>query len=203
MAKDPAHSAVDDQKEYSVATEDLDISNVRNLTAALERTPNGVDAVALATKMGIWTAEAHNNVIARPAYPRNVAELDADSLSNLLSNWTSEFGRIAELLGALNGQLAQLKIRAKGSRAAARSRIRKSYLGDIDAGKNVKLPTSTALNDEAEEDPAVIDIDERLALVELLLAHTSAAKESTGQYLASISREIAYRDAQMKARIYG
>lgn len=186
-----------------MAAEDLDISGVKSLASALERTPNGRDAVALATRLGIWTVGAHNNVDERPAFPRNVSEVDADGLSNLLSAWTSEYGRITELVGALNGQIAQLKIRAKGARAAARSRIRKEYAKDLEGdGKAVKLPSSTALNDEAEEDPAVIDIDQRLALVELLHAHASAAKEATSQYLASISREIAYRDAQMKARMY-
>jgi hypothetical protein len=54
----------------------------------------------------------------------------------------------------------------------------------------------------AEEDPSVVDLLEQSGLLAVLAAHADGAKEATQQYLASISREIAFRDAQMKARIY-
>ena len=57
-------------------------------------------------------------------------------------------------------------------------------------------------NDQADEDPAVIDCIEQQGLLSVLAAHSKAAKEVTQQYLTTISREIAFRDAQMKARLY-
>lgn len=183
--------------EDRVSTEeDLNISGVRSLTQVLERTPNGNDMVVLATKLGIWTAAAHNTVTERRPFPKNLSDMGPNELTNLLAEWTSEFGRITELVGLLNGQKEQLKIRGKSLRAAARSRLRRDH------PKDEKPLASTALNDAAEEDTGVLENDERIALVELLLASATATKEATQQYIGSISREIAYRDAQMKARMY-
>lgn len=173
---------------------DESLRNVKTLQQALERTPNGVDAVALATKLGIWTAESHKATPQRKAFPSNVAALGPNELSDLMAYWTSEFGRINELAGVLVGQRELLKLKGKAARAAARSRLRREK-------SNEKL-SSTALNDAAEEDAAVLEADERLQVVEVLLAQIQAAKEATQQYIASASREISYRDAQMKARMY-
>jgi hypothetical protein len=58
------------------------------------------------------------------------------------------------------------------------------------------------LSDLADEDQAVIDLVEQQGLLGVLSAQASAAKEVTLQYLQTISREISFRDAQMKARVY-
>ena len=65
-----------------------------------------------------------------------------------------------------------------------------------------KHPTSAALNDMVDEDPTVLDLLEQHSLIVVLGAHLGATKEATSQYLASISREISFRDSQMKARVY-
>lgn len=179
-----------------MANEDLNVAGVRSLTHALERTPNGNDVMALATKLGLWSPEMHAGDVTRPAFPKQFSTYGPDELSNLLAQWSSEYGRLLELMGLLNGQKEQLKIKGKSLRASARSRIRKEH------PKDERPLSSTALNDAAEDDPGVLENDERLTLVEVLLASTSAAREATAQYIASISREIAYRDAQMKARMY-
>jgi hypothetical protein len=178
-----------------MSTEDLDLSSIRSLTAALARLPTGTDAVELSKKLGLWTTTAHMEVPERPKFKVNLSELTPDQISNEAGLWTGEFGRITELAGALIGQREQIKIRARKARAEARSRARATSTA-------TKAPTAAAINDLAEEDPSVIDQEERLALVETLLAATSAAKEITQQYLATLSREIAFRDAQLKGRIY-
>ena len=187
----------------TVASEDLQLSGVRTLPQVLARTPNGTDAVELAKRLGLWTGAAHEEIRPRRRFPANLADLTPPQLSNEVAHWTADFGRLTELVGALGGQRNQLRIRAKAVRAEARSKIRRRYADAAAADKAAKMPTASAVTDEAEEDPAVIDVEERLSVVELLLEQTQAAKEATAQFLATLSREISFRGDQMRGRIYG
>lgn len=181
-----------------MASEDLNLTGLKSLQQALERTPTGAAAVLLARRMGIWTASAHNAPDERAPFHKDLSTLEHSQLSRLLGTWTAEYGRIIELNGVLIGQDQALKIELKSAQAAARSRVRR----DREA-KELKPLSVSDLKDTADEDPAVVDLYERATLLVILLASAGAAKEATAQYLASISREIAFRDVQMKARIYG
>ena len=101
-----------------------------------------------------------------------------------------------ELCGAITGQEALLKIQLKSAIAAARGRIRRN---NAEEGKTL---TQKGLEELVAGDPSVLDLVEQTGLLSLLGAHANAAREATGQYLNTISREISFRDAQMKARIY-
>jgi hypothetical protein len=179
-----------------MATEDLNLNGLKSLTQALARTRNGLAAVELATKLGLWSAEAHRDPSVRPSYTRDLSQLTHTQLSDLYGQWTGEFGRITELCGAIAGQEALLRIQIKSAQASARSRIRRAHPADAKP-----LPAQT-LADMADEEPTVVDLLEQNGLLSVLSAHAGAAKEATAQYIASLSREIAFRDAQMKARIY-
>lgn len=178
-----------------MAAEDLNLSGVRSLDQALARTRNGTDAVKLAAKMGLWTEAVHSRPNERPEFPGRISDLTPGQLSDLYARWTAEFGRISEICGAIDAQDGLVRIQLKSVQAAARGRVRRS----LEDGSKV---TQTALNDQADEDPAVIDCIEQQGLLSVLAAHSKAAKEVTQQYLTTISREIAFRDAQMKARLY-
>ncbi len=182
-----------------MALEDLQLPRAHNIGQLLAKTPNGTDAVALARRLGLWTTSAHDTPGERPVFPRHLATLSPPEISDEMAKWTAEFGRITELLGALTGQREQLKIRAKAVRAEVRSNIRKTYRASDDG----KVPTATVIADEAEEHPSVVDVEEKLALVELLIAHTQAAKEATTQFITTLSREITLRDAQIRGKLYG
>ena len=78
--------------------------------------------------------------------------------------------------------------------ARTRAKIRRN-------SEDSKLSQSQ-LNDLAEEDPAVLDIVEQQEIIAIMYAQAIAAKEVTLQYLNTISREISFRDSQMKARVY-
>lgn len=180
-----------------MASEDLSLSGVRTLDQALGRTRNGTDAVKLADRLGLWTSQVHSRANSRPEFPSRISELTPPQLSDLFSTWTAEYGRILELCGVLAGQESLLKLQLKSAQASARARIRRNAT----EGEKTKL-TSTALSDAADEDPAVVDIAEQQALLIVLTAHAGAAREATQQFLTTISREIAFRDAQLKARVY-
>jgi len=178
-----------------MAGEDLNFSNIRSLSAALDRLPTGTDVVELAKRLGLWTTQAHMSVAERPLFKANLADLTHAQISNEAGRWTADFGRITELYGVLIGQREQIKVRLKLARAEARTRVRAAHT-------ETKALTVAAINDQAEEDPAVLDEEQRLALVETLLAQVSATREISQQYLATLSREISLRDAQLKAKLY-
>ena len=179
-----------------MAAEDLNLNGLRSLNQALARTKNGTAAVELATKLGLWTQTAHAAPATRPTFRRALSDLSHGQISDLYAEWTAEFGRIVELCSAISGQEALLRIQMKGAQAAARSRIRRAQPADA------KALSAQTLGDMSDEDPAVVDLLEQTGLLAVLAAHADGAKEATQQYLASISREISFRDAQMKARIY-
>ena len=151
--------------------------------------------VDIASSFGLWTDSVHNNPSKRPVFPSKLSDLTPSQLTDLYSLWTFEYGRIVEICGAIDGQDGLLKVKIKSAQAACRSRTRR------ESSTSSKLTQST-LNDISDEDPKVIALTEQQSFLLVLGAQARAAKEATEQYLTTISREIAFRDAQMKARIY-
>ena len=185
-----------------MGVEDLDLKGLMSFGQAMERLPQGRAAVDLARKMGLWTTISHREVAERKRFPSKLSDMGPNELSDEHAHWAADFGRLVELAGALNAQMQYLKLTSKRARAAARSRVRRERLEAPEGQPAPKQPTVAELNDLAEEDPAVMDVDAQIAMVEMLLAHVNATREATTQYLASLSREISFRDAQMKARLY-
>ena len=179
-----------------MAAEDLNLSGVKTLEQAMARTKNGPAAIELARRMGLWTESAHAQNRTRASFPPALSDLTPAQLSDLNATWTGEFGRILEVYGAVEAQIALTKLQIKRAQASARARAARAQ------EPGAKAMTQSALNDLAEEDAGVIDLQDQLGLLMVLESHVSAAKEATDRYLASISREISFRDAQMKARIY-
>jgi len=176
--------------------EPLNLTGIRRFDDALGRTQDGTDAINMARRLGLWTEGSHKNVNTRESFPENISELTPAQLSNLYSKWTADYGRLTELCGALNAQQNHLKIRTKHALAVARANIRRNLPSEK------KAPSVQAVNDEAEQATEVTDLTNQAALIAVVEAYAQAAKEATAQYLASISREISFRDAQLKARIY-
>jgi hypothetical protein len=179
-----------------MSAEDLNLTGVKSLNQALARTRNGTASVELANRLGLWTEPAHQRKQGRPEFPGKLSELTPSQVTDLYAAWTAEYGRILELRGAIVGQDALVRIQLKSAQASARARLRRSL------AEGEKSPSSASLNDQVDEDPSVVDLTEQLGVLAVLGAHADAAKEATAQYLATISREISFRDAQMKARIY-
>jgi len=173
---------------------DIVLTGIDTLDKALLKVPTGSDSLKLAEKLGLWTSSIHVPNIVKPSFPKKISELTPPQLSDLYSEWTGEFGRIIELCGLIDAQLAVVKLQIKSAQTSARISIRKS-------SPDLKH-TSTNLSDEADEDPKVVNLNEQFAILSMLESYAKASKEATQQYLTSISREISFRDAQLKARIY-
>lgn len=179
---------------YGADGDDLALGAARSLEAALSRLPGAAGALSLAQRSGLWTVAAHRSPGPRQPFPATLADLDPAGLSDLYARWTAEYGRIAELAGALKGQRVVVAARTRSVRASARAAVRSRQ----DDGKRL---SAAAVSDAAEDRPEVVAADAQAALVELLAAQVDAAREATSQYLATISREIAFREAQYRARI--
>jgi hypothetical protein len=169
---------------------------VRNLSQVLARTPNGEAVAALGERLGLLTTGITKGTKQRREFVGDISQLAPARLSAEQSYWAGEFGRVVELVGLLQGQEKYLALKSKAAKSTARSRIRR------DAESLGNKMTATALSDEAEDDPAVRDVEEQMALISVLLSSAMAAKEATTMYLSSISREISFRCAQIEARIY-
>jgi len=177
--------------------DDLNLSDLRSVHQVLERTPLGEGIAELAERIGLVTEQIHRSSVVRKKFQANVSKLSAPQLSDEQSYWASEYGRIVELLGILQGQEKYLGLKSKAARAAARARLRRNA-EEEPAAKT----TSAQINDAAEEDPVVRELDERAAIVSILLASATAAKEATTIYLQTLSREITFRCAQMDSRLH-
>lgn len=176
--------------------DELNLADLRSTHQVLERTPLGESIMELAERIGLVTEGVHRVGTTRRKFQANVSRLSAPQLSDEQSHWVSEYGRIAELIGVLQGQEKYLGLKSKTARAQARARIRR----DAEALENSKI-TAGQVSDSAEDDPVVRDTDERAALVGVLLASAMAAKDATTMYLQALSREITFRCAQMDSRL--
>lgn len=172
------------------------MASIQALRQALERIPDGADAVRLFAKLGLWTSESHRTPAERKAFPTEFSKLGPSELSDLSARVVSDAGRVVELTGLLNGLEARLELRLRAARASARSKARRAHPADQ------KPPTKGELDDLAEEDPAVIELCEQLGILQLMLAQASAVREASQIYKEAVSREITYRSAQMQARLY-
>jgi hypothetical protein len=176
--------------------DNLNLSDLRSVHQVLGRTPLGSSIAELAERIGLMTEGIHRGSVARRKFVENVSKLSPPQLSDEQSYWASEYGRVVELIGVLQGQEKILSLQSKAARASARARLRRN--GEEAGGKM----TSSQITDAAEEDPAVRDLDERAGIVAILLASAAAAKEATTMYLQTLSREVTFRCAQMDSRLH-
>lgn len=197
-------------------TDTLNLGELRTIRAALSRLPDGNAALDLATYLGLWTTDSHSAPVARKAFKARISDLTADQLSDEMGYWTSEVGRLTEVAGAIAGQRELLKMRVKSAHAAARVRARRSLEDRASEAGAAETPegaparpartparlTQAQINDEAERDPALTDLDTQLGLIELLAAQSRAALEATTQYVTTLSREISWRTARLGSRSF-
>ena len=166
------------------------------IEGVLSKIQGAPELFSMARNLGLWSDEAHSKQITKPPFRSDLSKLAPSELSDLYGIWTYEFGRIVEICGVLTGQENLLKIQLKSALATARARIRRSQ---PDGAKPV---TNALIVDLADEDPLVAKVYEQMAIITVMLSQAVASKEITSQFLATLSREISWRDAQIKAKIY-
>ena len=185
----------------------LDLSDITNLTKLLDRLPQGAAARTLATRMGVWTSQAHDGASQRKTgFPTSYADLTDDQLSNSYGYWVSELGRAAERVGLLEGVRKLVELSAKQNRARAPSTVRKR-LDDEEAARlkdglpKGPKPTVQMINDLAEEEEIVVETENIVGLLAIVSPSAGAFKEACAAVSNGLSREISFRQAQLGARI--
>jgi hypothetical protein len=181
--------------------DDLHLGDLKSARQVLERTPMGAPVADLAERLGLMTEGVHKAPVARRPFHQQISRLGSPQLSDEQSYWSSEFGRIVELIGVLQGQEKLIALRSKAARAQARARVRRQWEEGDETAKRSRI-TEGEVADAAEDDPVVQDLDEQTAVVAVLLSSALAAKEGTQMYLQAVSREITFRCAQMDARLH-
>lgn len=186
----------------SMTVDTIDLSDIRNLGALLERLPQGSAVRTLATRLGVWTAPAHDGASNRKKpYPSDYSQLTDDQMSATYGYWVSELSRATELVGLLEGVRKLVDLIGKQHRATARATIRREFEAEAKAalsdGKKVTKPTATEISDRAEESEAVRDTDQLSALLLVTTPSASAYKEACLATVTGLSREISFRQAAM------
>ena len=185
---------------------DLNLNDIRSLTEALARIPNGKEAAALAERLHVWTSPVHREHAPLASFVLTFSNLTPEGLSDLNARTVAEASRAFELVGLLSGLESHLKMTAKSTRGRSRARLlreaaapKASTDGEAPKAEKVKAPTGTELADLVEEDPIVIEIDHLLSYIQIILSAAGAYKEALLMQKEAISREITYRCALINA----
>jgi hypothetical protein len=172
------------------------MNDISSMQQILKRTPNGEALGRLSERLGLITGGVLQGSVARKAFVVNISTLGEGQLSDALSYWGAEQGRVISIIGLLQAEEKVLAMQAKAARARVKNTIR------AEAREAETKFTETEIKDKAEEHTEILDIEERSQVVDMMLAVALASKEATTGYLTVISREISFRCARMAAGIY-
>lgn len=193
-----------------MASVDLDLNGISNLTGLLRRLPLGEETRALLQRIAAWNTRGHEDAVARvKRFDAKFSELTDDQLSDEFAHWTSELMRLHELCGLFDGQRKLLELQSKRARAAARSTIRATHEARMseeaakEKGEKLSKLTAAEVNDRAEDDPEVTKADGDLVMIDVVVAGVHAYRESCATAVQGLSREISFRQAQFNARVRG
>lgn len=174
----------------------VDLNDISSMQQVLARTPNKDALGRLAERLGLITGGVLQGSVVRKPFVPNISALGEGQLSDALSYWGAEQGRVISIIGLLQAEEKVLAMKGKAARARVKNTIR------AEARVAETKLTETEIKDKAEEHAEILDIEERSQIVEVMLAVALASKEATTGYLTVISREISFRCARMAAGIY-
>ena len=176
--------------------EGVDMNDISSLQQVLKRTPNGEALGRLSERLGLITGGVLQGSVARKPFVANISSLGENQLSDALSYWGAEQGRVISIIGLLQAEEKVLAMKAKEARSRIKNVIR------AEARENETKFTETEVKDKAEEHAEILGLEERSQVVEMMLAVSLASKEATTGYLTVISREISFRCARMATGTY-
>lgn len=179
------------------ANSNYQLERLRSLPQALERLPEGRQALELAARLGLWTA-AHEQPGDRRATVDSFSDLSHDELSDEHAYWLSELHRLTECVGMLRSVRKTLALQIKQVRAGAATRVRRQRREE-----GLPKPSQQEVSDEVELDEEVARVEEAMALLDMLSAQAEAAKEASDTTRAGISREYTLRGDLLQARVLG
>lgn len=170
---------------------------MRNVEEILART-GGESIIILLRRLGFWVG-ADNKVGSVVSFPRkfsNLTETGDNSIGDLLAYWTSEYGRVSEMLGALSSERIRLKTALSQARSYATRKIHQQAKAAEEKAPGVRL-----LEALIAEDDAVQDVTARLSLIEQTIGSLNEIRNAIGAYREAVSREITRRGDLIRGRI--
>ncbi|RJL21219.1 hypothetical protein [Bailinhaonella thermotolerans] len=182
------------------------LSAIRTTRDMVEHAGAG-DEAAMMKYLGLWTAQAHSRPAQRRPFAADMASLAGSALADEQAWWTSELGRVLELIGVLEARKVQCELTLKRAKASARAAIRRTHQAAAqerakEDGTPVKVAKLTVgeLNDWADETQPVREAEESKAEVEAMLAMLAGVQRATEMYLSTLSREITRRGQELQLR---
>lgn len=143
-----------------------------------------------ATGRKLFTPLLHSSEEHAPV-PMGLSDASDAQVSDLFAIWTSESHRLLELSAALSGRRAHLSLEVKRARSKAAVAVR---------NQQSKL-SAAAVEDAVNLDEHVIEVENRMADLEVMSGYASKQLAAAELYLTLLSREITQRSSLRAARI--
>lgn len=165
----------------------------RSVEAILQRS-DGDWIVMLLRRLGFWVNETKDRTRTERPFPTSWRENRAGQveLGDELAYWSSEYGRVCSLLGALDAERSRLK----SELAMLKARIGDQIWGSVP--ENDKKPAKWLLDQQILSHRDVREQQKRVNLVETAYRALVGAKEACGSYRDAVSREITRRGGELK-----
>lgn len=194
----------------------LPTSEVRSL-AALGRIANanelldkvGADSLLrLLQRLGFWAGWGDGNPLGGQTkkFRVDLSKLESGQLGDEAAYWQSELSRAIAVAGALQAQrmISNMNVkRAKDAAAAAvlreREQASKQPVPEGEVPVKQERLTGALLASLVAERPEVVDEENKLLLLDVVLASLDAVKEAIEGYCRVLSREISRRGDLMRA----
>lgn len=175
-----------------MASEDLSFAGISTPEELINRSTEGKHLIVFLTRLGFW-----NGAVA-PAqlrsFPVDFSIMRPEEIARASSYWQSELSRLLSIMGAVEGEHYRLQHRAKRARAKS---IRSQLLVAA-ASEAKKVPTQVALNAVADENPEVMDSDDKVVLFKTALLTLGHLKEAYEGNVRALSRDITRRGDELK-----
>lgn len=176
-------------------SEALDLTGLTNIDDVLARTPNGPAMRKLLRNLGVWLQDAPSESRSRN---RAVGNMSPDQVLNEFGYWQSEASRFLEVIGVLEGEEEELKLRYERIRSQQAAMVLREWAEDTDGKKNLTQKQTFALVDDK---PEVQEAQDRLLLVRKLLKTLERVHEAHADYCAMLSRKISMEQALANQRL--
>ena len=175
-------AGVHSEAKFESKLETLLMPAARTATDLLSATSHGVELRRTLKNLGFWVQDGD---IAPTRKPLQASPDNPKGLCNEMAYWESEFGRITDLLSALEAQVPLNKDALKRARHTALTTVR-----DEHAEREEKLPAKYIVEALVAAQAEVVELETEEANLSSLLILLKRQQDKIGSHVASISRQM-------------
>ena len=174
----------------------LDFAGVRNVNDLMNVCGTHNNLTGLLEALGSFQRSGFIGNNARSPYPATFSNLDDDALSDANAYWNNELASATELAGAIDAQRTLAGLVVKRQQYTARKNVRDKYRTNGE-----KAPAASVVNEEADTTSIVTEEQDRQLILDVAYTSVKGYREACVGIVAGISREISFRQDQMRAGI--